>query len=105
MKRTPLKKIGRTGKANLEANKIIKEMLSEVTYPHCELNLSGCTRNLYLTIAHRHKRAWYKSDPQKLSDRKQWVIACSPCHNTIEHNKDLTEKVFDNLRGNENTNS
>jgi len=102
----PLKKkpipIGKIGKANREARRIIAQIAEERNLNHCELGLTGCTKFLFLAPAHRHKRAWYKGDVAKLSDYKQWIAACTNCHNVIEVNRDLTEGVFEKLRGEEN---
>lgn len=105
----PMRKIGKVGRANLAANKIIKKEIGDIENKNCELGPvlnslgidSGCLSNFALTIAHRHKRNWYKGDAEKLSDKKQYVIGCVCCHDTIEHNAELTEKVFARLRGEE----
>lgn len=100
MKRTPLRKVGKIGKANLEANKRIKEELADVTF--CEISfVDVCLVHIFLTNAHRHKRAWYKGNVELLSDRKQVIRACVNCHDEIEHDAELTEEVFMKLRGHE----
>ncbi len=104
MKRTAMKKVGKIGKANIKANKILKDVLADINYCEIQFNKDEkkpCLGNMYLTNAHRHKRAWYKGDVDLLSDKKQVVRACVNCHDTIEHNADLTEKVFIKLRGEE----
>lgn len=98
MKRTPLRKIGKIGEANIEARKRIATICEEEYLNHCELNFDGCP-GWPLAPAHRHKRAWYKGDVDLLSDYNQWVAACQFCHNLIEHNAALTEEVFERLRG------
>lgn len=95
MKRTPIRRIGKVGKANLEANRRLKKILPK---EYCEVQLDGCMNNWPLTWAHRHKRSWYKGDPDLLADLNQVVVACQPCHDKIEHDKELTEKVFSKLR-------
>lgn len=99
MKRTPLNKMGKVGRANLEANKILKEIFAGTGY--CELSLEGCMRTWPLQFAHRHKRQWYQGDVKKLSDRQQVIVACQVCHERIENDKGLTEEVFNRLRGDE----
>ena len=101
MKRTPLNKIGRIGKANIIARQRISNIAEDLNLNYCELRLDGCTGNFALAPAHRHKRGWYKGDPELLSDYKQWVCACQVCHNQIEIDPVLTEEVFINLRGEE----
>lgn len=99
MKRTPLKRIGRVGEANLEARRRIAVIAEGKGLNYCELKLLGCTRNWPLAPAHRHKRSFYKGDAALLSDYRQWVAACVNCHDQIEHNPQLTEDHFMRLRG------
>lgn len=98
MKRSPLKRIGKIGEANILARKKIAEIAEEINFNTCEIKLEGCLRNFALAPAHRHKRAWYKGDVDLLADFNQWVCACVVCHNKIEHNEELTEEVFNKLR-------
>ena len=98
MRRTPLKRIGKIGEANILARKKIAEIAEEKNINICEIKLKGCLPNYFLAPAHRHKRAWYKGDVDLLSDFNQWVCACVVCHNTIEHNETLTEEVFKRCR-------
>lgn len=86
-------------KANIEANRRIKEYGIANNIPNrCEMRLEGCLRTMYLSIAHKHKRNWYNGDVEKLSDPKEWVLACIPCHDKQENNKELTEELFNKLR-------
>lgn len=100
LKRTKLRVVGKIGRANLEANKKIKVMLAGVE--RCEMRLLGCLDRMFLTNAHRHKRAWYKGDVELLSDYRQVVRACVNCHDRTEHDRELNDEVFLKLRGNEN---
>lgn len=101
MKRISLRKIGKTGEANIEARKKIAEIAEERGINYCELGLERCTKRWPLAPAHRHKRAWYKGDVEKLSDFRQWVAACQNCHDFIEHKPIFTEEMFIMLRGSE----
>ena len=101
MKRTPLKRIGKTGQANIEARKRIADICQEQKINRCEIGLEGCLGTWPLAPAHRHKRLWYRGSVELLSDIKQWVVACVVCHDKIENNRQLTEAVFNKLRGNE----
>ena len=101
LKRTPLNRIGKIGKANIEARKRIADIAEEKGLDYCEIRFEGCMGRIFLAPAHRNKRAWYKGDIELLSDYNQWVSACTPCHDKIEHDKKLTEKVFLKLRGEE----
>ena len=98
MKRTRLRKIGKVGQANIEARTRIAEIAEEKGLNYCEIRLEGCLGRMYLAPAHKHKRAWYKGDVELLSDFKEWVCACQSCHNKIEFNQELTDKVFKQCR-------
>lgn len=64
----------------------------------CELHFPGCTNNCFLGFAHKHKRIWYKGNPEKLGAFEETVLACTNCHELMEYNRELTEKVFKLLR-------
>lgn len=101
MKRTAIKKLGKVGMANREARKMIADIAQEKGLTYCEIMGEGCLGSMYLAPAHRHKRAWYKGDANLLADYKQWVSACQVCHDNMEHDAELTEKMFKQLRGDE----
>jgi hypothetical protein len=96
-----IRKVGRVGKANIAARKEIAKHAEKMNLKRCEIALPGCTETWPLAPAHRHKRAFYKGDAEKLADPKQWIAACTNCHDQIEHNAELTEQIFMKLRGNE----
>lgn len=104
--RKPMNKVGKIGRANIAANKKIREHAEKHSIDHCEvcaLNMPEfkdieCVGSFALTTAHKHKRAWYKGDPDLLSDPSQWVKACVTSHDRIEHDEALTEEVFNRLR-------
>lgn len=98
MKRTPLRRVGKTGTANLEARKRIATIAEELGLNYCEIGLAGCLVTSFLAPAHRHKRAFYKGNVELLADYEQWIAACQSCHNRIEHDKELTERFFNTLR-------
>ena len=93
-----MRKIGKIGKINLKANKVLKTKFEGTDIRSCEIQLSGCMGTFGLSFAHRHKRAWYRGNLESLSDFNQVVLACAHCHNKIEMDKNLTEEVFDRLR-------
>lgn len=64
----------------------------------CELHLEGCWRYNTLSFAHRHKRRYYKGTDM-LWTFNQTILACIPCHQKIEYDSDLTEEIFEKLRG------
>lgn len=81
---------------NMDAK--LKDVFQEKGIMSCELRLRGCTGNLFLTPAHRHKRIWYKGNPELLWDYSQVILSCLNCHNVIEYNRELTEEMFNKLR-------
>ena len=99
MRKSPLKRVGKIGRANLEANKILREKLGDIT--HCEMRLEGCLGGMFLQFAHRHKRIFYKGEVDKLSAFNQVVVACQNCHEKTEYDRELNDKVFNKLRGDE----
>jgi len=101
LRRTPIKKVGKVGKANIEARKMIADKCEEIGLNRCELRLDGCLINWALAPAHRKKRMFYHGNAEELADYKQWVCACTPCHMKIENDEQLTEQIFLKLRGTE----
>lgn len=95
-----MKTIGKIGKRNIEANKILKWIYNDYGITNCELRFKDCLFNNFLTFAHRHKRDWYKSKEniKLLSDFNQTILACQSCHRKIEDNKKLSEEMFEKLR-------
>lgn len=91
-------KLGKIGKANLKANKILKQKFEELDIKTCELGLPGCFINNFLSFAHRHKRRFYGGSVERLSDIKEVLLACINCHDKIEDNKELTNEMFNKLR-------
>lgn len=93
-----MKQIGKIGKANIKARKKIAEIAEELNLNYCEARLEGCMGTFGIAPAHKHKRVFYKGDWEKLSDYKEWIVACQHCHEMMEKNRELTEKVFRRLR-------
>lgn len=98
MKRIPLRKIGKIGKRNIDANKILKKLYLEAGITSCELQFDGCCGNGFLSFAHKEKRERHRSYPEKLADINETLLACVPCHEIIEKDRELTLKMFNNLR-------
>ena len=98
MKKCWIKKIGRQGRINLAANKILKDKYYLLGVNSCEIKLQGCLGGFTIAPAHRHRRWFYIKQPELLSDINQSVLACQNCHEKIDNNKELLEKVFDKLR-------
>lgn len=91
-------KIGKVGKNAINANKVIKKICDEKGIHKCEIGLSGCWISNELHPAHKHKRIWYRSCPELLSDFNQWILACPVCHEKLEYEKELTLETFKRLR-------
>ena len=85
---------------NQKANREIKKQIEKLKICYCEV----CGHpSVWLTIAHRHKRDWYKDKSDELLwNYKQWIVACIKDHEKLEKDKKLTEKIFLKLRGEDN---
>lgn len=94
-----MKQIGKIGRLNQLANRKLKALFEEKEIRWCEIGLPGCTRTSALSYAHRHKRIFYRSCPEKLHDWKQVILSCINCHNFIEQDVVFTERLFLGLRG------
>lgn len=98
MKKTSINKVGKQGRANAKANKAIAELWAYHAIDYCEADFPHeCSP--FLTNAHRHKRAWYYSQPELLSDFNQVALLCVESHDMIEHDAEATEELFIRLRG------
>lgn len=99
--RTPLKSVGRVGRANLASREIIAQTCEEKNITHCEIGLTGCMGTFGIAPAHRHPRTWYRGTVELLASFVQWVAACQYCHDKIDTNNKLKDEVFMRLRGKE----
>lgn len=80
---------------NQRAVKEMKKYCVEHEINSCELHLPGCHGNYVLTFAHRHKRRWYYDKPvSRLWERSEWRLACLHCHQLIEYDSDLLERIW-----------
>lgn len=80
---------------NQRANQKMKQYCVDHGITRCELKLRGCTGSWGLSFAHRHKRRYYYSMPvETLWDRSEWRLACINCHEQIEYDSELTEKIW-----------
>jgi len=77
----------------------LKRLFEDKGIMSCELNFNGCWHDNALSFAHFKKRRFYKSCPELLSSFYQVILCCNNCHNVIEYDRPLTEKVFRQLRG------
>jgi len=94
----------KSGKKTKEWNKaraVLKKEYFEMGIVYCELGfnrgrlVNGCTGGMFLGFAHRYKR----NDPKCEHTFEKTILACTNCHNRIEHDKNLSERCFNYLRG------
>ena len=85
--------MGKITRLNQKANKRLKEQFENLGVTYCE----KCGSTFGLTFAHRHKRIWYRDQPEKLWDMSEVLLLCLKCHQDIEYNKNLTERTFEEL--------
>ena len=79
-----------------KARKKLKVIYEDKEITNCELRFKGCWVNNALSFAHRHKRKWYLDHPELLGEFKQTVLACIPCHDIIEDDKEMC-RVYKNM--------
>lgn len=89
---------GKKTKAWNKDRKKLKTIYKDKGIINCELNLIHCWHFLALSFAHKHKRSWYNTRPELLGSFNQTLLACVPCHRLIEHDLELTTKLFNKLR-------
>jgi uncharacterized CHY-type Zn-finger protein len=94
---TLMNKVGKIGRINIKANRKLVTLFNDKDIYRCEL----CQSPFMLSFAHRHKRIFYRSKPELLSDFNQVALLCAKCHNEIEYNKEYTKETFMKLRGEE----
>lgn len=80
----------------------LKQIFLDKGITSCEVRKSGCWRDNALSFAHQHKRIFYKirGNEGLLGDFNQVLLACVPCHEKIENDKEETERLFQELRQN-----
>jgi len=81
-----------------KARKKLKVIYEDKGIRYCEARLKGCWVNNALSFAHRQKRIEYYSKPELLGSFEETLLLCIPCHQKIENDKELTEKLFKQLR-------
>jgi len=87
-------KIGKKALEWLQASDELEEIYLEKGITLCELRFEGCWINSALHFAHLYKR----NDPRCEHTFQGTILACNPCHQKIEYDRDLTEKMFKKLR-------
>lgn len=85
-------------KINQKANRKLKQIFQEKDITRCEM----CGSDFGLSFAHRYKRRWFLGKSEELLwDFNLVLLLCIQCHSGIEYDKELTNKVFNELRGEE----
>ena len=98
-----MRKIGKIGRRNIEANKKIWLMYFTFDIQSCEVKGAKCMGTWNNQTAHRHTRQWYRAPDRQelLYAYKQCLRICPQCHADIEGKKEVTEQLFMKLRGDE----
>jgi hypothetical protein len=103
MKRTPLNKIGKIGKRNIDAVRRLKWIFNDYGITRCELNFPGCTPDMFLAFCHKEKREWYRIVPKLLYSFKHVILGCQNCHDILDDRskttKEESDEIFNKLRG------
>ena len=89
-----LRRVGKRGKINLEANKKISQMFTRMGIAKCEV----CGSAFGLSPHHKHHRYWYYKQPELLSDFNEVILLCAEHHNEYEPDSTETYKLFNQLR-------
>ncbi len=85
------------GKVNQRASREIAELWAINCIDYCEADFPHSCDGM-LTNAHRHKRSWYYSRPELLSDFNQVARLCVTAHQYLEHRREENEEFFIRLR-------
>lgn len=99
-KRKSIRKIGKIGRRNLDANTILfKKYIDLPELPPCEIGKVGLCWHMFMGFAHRHERHDYRSCPKLLSSVNQTLKACNPCHQWLDAHRAEREELFIKKRG------
>ena len=93
-------KKGKKTKAWDSARADLKKVYFNRGITSCELRfvgngVVGCSGGMFLGCAHRYKRR----DPKCEHTFEQTILCCTNCHQVIEYNRELSERCFEYLRG------
>ena len=87
---------------NKKANAKLKEIYLDKDILYCEARLAKCAVTFALSWHHRHKRFWYRDKPEELLHSfNQTILVCNYCHSRAEYEKEIHERLFKSLRGEE----
>lgn len=93
LKRTPLRRMGKQGIINREANKRLAEIYREKGITECEI----CGSEWGLSWHHKHRRNYYKN-VEGLSDFNETILLCIKCHNKYKPDSEETIDLFNKFR-------
>jgi len=98
-KKEYIRKIGKIGKRNIEANKILNKEYSKLELPPCEAGIPNLCWHQHHGYMHRHGRVWYRSRPELLHSVNQTLKGCNPCHDYLDAHRKDREALFMKRRG------
>lgn len=88
----------RSKKPGKKYNVKLKEIYLDKGITSCEARLDKCMKTFAMSFHHRHKRVWYKQNPDWLTDFNHTILVCANCHGLLERDRELHYKVFSKLR-------
>lgn len=98
-----MKKVGKIGKINIRANRILFQKFRDAEIDYCEIKFKGCLKNWLLQFCHKEKREWYRGKSGLLSDMKHVILGCQNCHEILDNRskttKEESDAIFLKLRG------
>ena len=85
---------------NREVVKSLKKIYEGRMIFRCEVQTPGiCLHFMFMSFHHRHKRRWYKLQPELLKTFNQTIIVCGACHDFLEQHPEESRETFERLRG------
>lgn len=78
---------------------IVKQQFENNDIFGCEYDKHHDCNRSWLTVAHRHKRRYYKGKEKMLESFNQTALLCITAHEKIEHSREETKRLFQELRG------
>jgi hypothetical protein len=94
LKRTPLKRIGKIGRRNIEANRKLKDIYQEKGITRCEI----CNGTFGLGFHHKNKRWFYRDKLHLLSSFYHTLLLNQKCHSILEYDRKKHDYYFNKLR-------
>jgi hypothetical protein len=92
-----MKRIGKIGKANISANKKLKEIYQQKGITRCEIGFQGCLGGYMLSFCHKDRRDAYRSNLERLGAFEETILGCQSCHSILDDRSKTTKKESDNI--------